>query len=103
MTYGNSGCGFETHKSHIELQMYIIYYVFEGTTCIHVHPGWLPIFHGSLEIFPSLSSCIYFPQFWGCCKYDCSMCSVLDNVIVHAHVPTCTCTLPPVHFLSCVY
>ena len=23
------------------------------------NPGWLPVFHGSLKIFPSLSSCIY--------------------------------------------
>ena len=27
MTYGNSGCCLETHKSRIELQMHIIYYV----------------------------------------------------------------------------
>ena len=32
-------------------------------TVLHTHhlqysPGWLPVFHGSLKIFPSLSSCI---------------------------------------------
>ena len=24
---------------------------------VHVNPGWLPVFHGSPNIFPSLSSC----------------------------------------------
>ena len=23
-----------------------------------LNPGWLPVFHGSLKIFPNLSSCI---------------------------------------------
>ena len=51
---------------------------------VHLNPGWLPVFHSSLKIFPSLSSHVYVHM------YTCTVEVYMYTCTVEVYMYTCT-------------